>query len=181
MLSSSRLQAWLTRAHPALFIGYAMAAAFSTYFSMYAFRKPFTAGTFEGVDALVFPVVGAVAYKTIIIITQVLGYCTSKFLGIKIISEMTPQKRSLAILACTALVCFVVCRPSTKVSISSCIFLIESTLFVILSFKFAVSQPTCCLCYASRCPPLPCFPGPRPAHHHTRTPHAAYCGKIYKK
>ncbi len=101
MLSIPPLRRFLERAHPAVFIVYAMAAAFSTYFSMYAFRKPFTAGTFDEVAALSVPFLDQeVAYKTIIIITQVLGYCTSKFLGIKIISEMTPSKRSLAILGC---------------------------------------------------------------------------------
>lgn len=100
MLSSTRLQSWLGRAHPTLFVVFAMAAAFSTYFSMYAFRKPFAAGTYADVDAVVLPVVGAVAYKTVLLITQVLGYCTSKFLGIKVISEMPPRRRALSLLAC---------------------------------------------------------------------------------
>ena len=100
MLSSTRLQSWLGRAHPTLFVAFAMAAAFSTYFSMYAFRKPFAAGTYADVDSVVLPVVGAVAYKTVLLITQVLGYCTSKFLGIKVISEMPPRRRALSLLAC---------------------------------------------------------------------------------
>ncbi len=54
---------------------------------MYAFRKPFTAATFEnymfwGVD-----------YKIILIIAQVMGYALSKFIGVKLISELKPKKR----------------------------------------------------------------------------------------
>lgn len=100
MFGSPAIRRRLERAHPALFIAFAMVAAFSTYFSMYAFRKPFTAGTYAELAPIALPFVGVVSYKTLLIITQVLGYCTSKFLGIKIISEMTPARRAWAILAC---------------------------------------------------------------------------------
>jgi hypothetical protein len=96
MLRFPRVTAWLDRTHPAVFSAYAILAAFSTYFCMYAFRKPFAAGTFEGTVEL--PYVGALSYKTIFIVSQVLGYCTSKFLGIKVISEMTASKRAISIL-----------------------------------------------------------------------------------
>ena len=42
------LTRWLENSSPAVFSIYAMLAAFSTYFCMYAFRKPFSAGTYEG-------------------------------------------------------------------------------------------------------------------------------------
>lgn len=61
-------------------------AAFSTYFCMYAFRKPFAVGTFEGEVAL--PLAGALSLKSLYVIAQVLGYAASKFLGIKVVSEM---------------------------------------------------------------------------------------------
>lgn len=96
MVRMPRVTAWLTQTSPFVFSVYAIVAAFSTYFCMYAFRKPFAAGTFEGTVEL--PYVGALSYKTIFIVSQVLGYCTSKFLGIKIISEMTAGRRALAIL-----------------------------------------------------------------------------------
>jgi len=72
---------------------YATLAAFTTYFSMYAFRKPFTVATFEGYGSLAW--LPELDYKIVLIIAQVLGYTTSKFLGIKIISEMTAGKRAL--------------------------------------------------------------------------------------
>jgi hypothetical protein len=59
-------------------------AAFGTYFCMYAFRKPFTAGTYAGEELL------GVEYKTVLVVAQVLGYTVSKFLGIKVVSEVSP-------------------------------------------------------------------------------------------
>ncbi len=73
-------------------------AAFATYFCMYAFRKAFAAGTFEGVVHL--PGVASLQYKNVLIIAQIAGYCVSKFAGIKIVSELTPDKRARAILVC---------------------------------------------------------------------------------
>lgn len=100
MLKVPAVESAIRRAPPWVFVLCAMLAAFSTYFSMYAFRKPFTAGTFDDMAAITLPFVGPVAYKTALIITQVFGYCTSKFLGIKIISEMTPNRRAIAIVGC---------------------------------------------------------------------------------
>ena len=45
---NSILTRFLNRAHPSVFIFFAVFASFSTYFCMYAFRKPFAAATFEG-------------------------------------------------------------------------------------------------------------------------------------
>jgi len=69
------------------FILRASLAAFGTYFCMYAFRKPFSVATFEGLVFL------GIDYKILLIIAQVLGYTLSKFLGIKIISEMKSSNR----------------------------------------------------------------------------------------
>jgi hypothetical protein len=54
---------------------------------MYAFRKPFSAGTYEGLF------LGGIDYKIVLILTQVIGYTLSKFLGIKVVSEMPAKKR----------------------------------------------------------------------------------------
>ena len=48
MRSPSRLSRALTDARPGVFSAFCIVAAFGTYFCMYAFRKPFTAGTFTG-------------------------------------------------------------------------------------------------------------------------------------
>lgn len=87
---------WLTRASPAAFTAYATLAAFATYFCMYGFRKAFAVGTYAGhVDV---PGLGALDLKSAFVIAQVLGYAASKFLGIKIVSELSPGRRAGAIL-----------------------------------------------------------------------------------
>lgn len=71
---------------------WAVIAAFGTYFCMYAFRKPFTVSQFEGVDAWQWH------YKTVAVAAQVMGYALSKFIGIKVVSEMPPGRRAISIL-----------------------------------------------------------------------------------
>ena len=69
------------------FVSKASIAAFGAYFCMYAFRKPFAVATFEDLSVL------GIDYKIVLIITQVLGYMLSKFIGIKVISELEPRQR----------------------------------------------------------------------------------------
>jgi hypothetical protein len=71
-------------------------AAFGTYFCMYGFRKPFTAGKFTDVSF------GGVDYKIVLVIAQVLGYTLSKFLGIKVVAEAQPHRRVVLLLALIA-------------------------------------------------------------------------------
>ncbi len=85
----NRLNIWLKNDIVLMF--WASMAAFSTYFCMYAFRKPFTAGTFDGMT------VWGVDLKIMLVVSQVLGYMVSKFIGIKVISEMSPRNRPLSI------------------------------------------------------------------------------------
>jgi Family of unknown function (DUF5690) len=70
-------------------------AAFGTYFCMYGFRKPFTAGRFDATF-------GGVDLKTILVTAQVLGYTLSKFVGIKVIAEVQPHRRVALIVALVA-------------------------------------------------------------------------------
>lgn len=90
-------------------------AAFCTYFCMYAFRKPFTAATYSGQDVFGF------GFKSVVVIAQLLGYMISKFIGIKVVSEMKARYRALAILALIgvaelALVGFAIFPPWLQVS-----------------------------------------------------------------
>jgi MFS family permease len=96
-MQRQRLRTWLTRTSGPAFSIYAMTAAFSTYAFMYAFRKPFTAATYAGEDGL-----WGVDYKTWLIIAQVIGYTISKFLGIKVVSEIPAARRAIAIVASIA-------------------------------------------------------------------------------
>jgi len=61
---------------------YAAAVAFLTYASVYAYRKPFTVATFDGLSFW------GVKYQTLLIISQGLGYMFSKFYGIRFIAEL---------------------------------------------------------------------------------------------
>ena len=92
----SQVRTKLEGSSPVVFSAFAIFAAFSTYFSMYAFRKPFAAG--EYLDVAPISLFGLeIGYKTILIISQVMGYCTSKFIGIKVISEIPASKRASSI------------------------------------------------------------------------------------
>ena len=71
---------------------YCTIAAFGTYFCMYAFRKPFAAGTYDGLSF------GGINFKILLIISQVAGYTLSKFIGIKVISEMSKSNRIFMLL-----------------------------------------------------------------------------------
>ena len=62
---------------------YAALLSFLTYASVYAFRKPFTVGTFEQ-EGNVF----GIPYKDALVIAQALGYMISKFYGIRFIAEL---------------------------------------------------------------------------------------------
>jgi hypothetical protein len=106
---------WRTAAY---WTGYALAAAFATYFCMYAFRKPFAAAQFEGEHFAVFG--QAVELKTAFVISQILGYTLSKFLGIKVCSEVTRRQRpwllaGLIAAAAVALLLFAVLPRDWKV------------------------------------------------------------------
>lgn len=67
--------------------------ALITYTSMYAFRKPLSAATFEHLTYW------GMNYKIIAIISQVIGYTCSKFLGIRIVSGLQPNRRIPCILS----------------------------------------------------------------------------------
>lgn len=75
------------------FVLNASLASFGAYFCMYAFRKPFSVATFEGLEVF------HIDYKIILIIAQVLGYVLSKFIGIKVISELKASQRAYYLLA----------------------------------------------------------------------------------
>jgi MFS family permease len=91
MLVFSSLQKWLYGS-PQWFIAvYAAVCSFCVYFSMYAFRKPFTAAGFEGEFFL------HIDYKVWLVTAQVIGYMLSKFYGIKYISSIKKEKRAGAI------------------------------------------------------------------------------------
>lgn len=131
-LAAERMPAW-SRPDPAmktrLSLGQALArgpswmlalygglASFAAYFSMYAFRRPFTAATYADVPGWE----GVVDFKVALVIAQVAGYALSKFIGVKVVSEMAATRRAGAIVGLVAfswvaLVLFAVLPLSWKV------------------------------------------------------------------
>lgn len=72
---------------------YAAITCFITYTIIYAFRKPFTVGVFERE-----PSVLGLHFKDALVISQVLGYMTSKFFGIRFIAELKKIGRGRVVL-----------------------------------------------------------------------------------
>lgn len=91
-MKNKKIQDWLSRSNGFVFSAYAIIAAFSTYACMYAFRKPLSAAGYSDYS------LWGVDYKIIILISQVLGYTLSKYMGVKIISEMKGNRRAISIL-----------------------------------------------------------------------------------
>lgn len=71
------------------FILHAAVASFGAYFCMYAFRKPFSVAAFDGMAFW------GMDYKILLVVSQVLGYALSKFIGIRVISGMNRANRGL--------------------------------------------------------------------------------------
>ncbi|GMQ80269.1 MAG: DUF5690 family protein [Planctomycetia bacterium] len=110
-------QSWLgtrlQRAPQRVLTLYAVAAAFSTYFCMYAFRKPFSAAEYHGQE------LWGLHLKDALVISQIVGYTLSKYIGIKVCSEATPRRRgvllvTLILAAEAALVLFAVVPPQWR-------------------------------------------------------------------
>lgn len=89
----------LRRTQPLAFAFFSGLAAFSAYFAMYAFRRPFAAATYDHVAGWHF----MVDYKIALIIAQLAGYAASKILGVKLIAELGHARRGLMIIGLIAL------------------------------------------------------------------------------
>jgi MFS family permease len=74
---------------------YAAITVFLTYTMVFGFRKSFTVATFDGLT------IAGYSYKTILVISQMLGYMLAKFYGIKYISELKRHGRGKIILVLT--------------------------------------------------------------------------------
>ncbi|MDZ4679243.1 MAG: DUF5690 family protein [Saprospiraceae bacterium] len=92
MLKSAMLQRRLANSDSLAFILVAGLVAFVTYGCIYAFRKPFTAATFSGME------IWGVQYKITLVISQVAGYALSKFIGIRLISSLSAARRATSVL-----------------------------------------------------------------------------------
>ncbi len=89
----SRLTDWLERAPAGVFTLFVIFASFSTYFCMYAFRKPFSAVGYEGLQFLG----TTVDFKTALVVSQIVGYALSKVIGIKVCPEASRGTRAMGL------------------------------------------------------------------------------------
>src|SRR6516162_6316727 len=116
-----RLTSWLQSAPTPVFVAVATFAAFGAYFCMYAFRRPFAAAEFEGQHFFG----GEITLKTAFVVSQILGYTVSKYIGIKVCPEVTPGRRAgmlvvLILLGEAALVLFAILPAHLKVVAMFC-------------------------------------------------------------
>ncbi|KZN38087.1 DUF5690 family protein [Pseudoalteromonas luteoviolacea] len=86
--------AWIDKASGVGFVLFAASSAFLTYFSMYAFRKPFSVNSYDAYNNSDW----LVSFKVALILAQVFGYLCAKLVGVKVIAEMQPSRRVYAIL-----------------------------------------------------------------------------------
>jgi hypothetical protein len=91
-LNKPTLTQKLENANGFWFTVYASISAFCLYTCIYAFRKTFTAATFDGV------IYAGISYKVWLVTFQVVGYGMAKFFGIKIIAELRAHQRTSGIL-----------------------------------------------------------------------------------
>lgn len=76
------MKAFLDKNNGLIFVLFASFAAFATYSCMYALRKPIAVASFEALN------VWGIDYKVLVLSAQVIGYALSKFIGIKVVSEI---------------------------------------------------------------------------------------------
>ncbi|HEY0742939.1 MAG TPA: DUF5690 family protein [Chryseosolibacter sp.] len=93
----SSLTQKLEHANGFWFTVYASISAFCLYTCIYAFRKTFSAATFEGI------VYAGISYKVWLVTFQVVGYAMAKFFGIKFIAELKAHQRTSGILLMVSL------------------------------------------------------------------------------
>lgn len=89
---AGKVTTWLQKSNGVVFSVYATLAAFCLYTCIFAFRKTYTVGTFEGLAFF------GISYKSWMVISQVVGYGLAKFIGIKLISELKSTARAKGII-----------------------------------------------------------------------------------
>ncbi|HZY79330.1 MAG TPA: DUF5690 family protein [Cyclobacteriaceae bacterium] len=91
-MDASFLTKWLSGSNKLVFTIYTTLAAFLLYTCVYGFRKTFAVATFDGIEYF------GVSYKVWLVVFQVMGYALSKFIGIKVVSELKSGARFMGIL-----------------------------------------------------------------------------------
>ena len=90
---------WLQTTNGLWFSLYTASSAFCLYTCIFALRKTFGVATYENMS------LGGVDFKVWMVIFQVLGYMLSKFIGIKVVSELGAHARLKGILLMVSIAC----------------------------------------------------------------------------
>ncbi len=112
-----KITQWLKRSPAGVLNGYAVVSAFIVYFCAYAFRKPFTAAAYEGLQFF-----GTnIQFKTALVVSQLLGYTVAKYVGTKLVSESGRSRRIWMLIGLIgfaefALLLFAIAPPEWKVA-----------------------------------------------------------------
>ena len=90
------ITAWLKRTSAFNFTLYGAVASFCLYTCIFSLRKTFGVAMYEGL------VYGGIDFKVWMVTFQVIGYMISKFVGIKVVSELKSMHRTKGILLLTS-------------------------------------------------------------------------------
>ena len=96
MLLNLKLKTHLENFSSFSFVLFGWLTAFITYTGVYALRKPLAVATFE--DQVYF----GIDFKILVITAQVIGYASSKFIGMRLVSGLEKKKRPFLILTTTS-------------------------------------------------------------------------------
>jgi MFS family permease len=91
-LNTSPITQWLQRANGFWFALYVSGAAFCLYVCIFSLRKTFGVALYEGIS------VWGIGLKSWMVVFQLIGYMLSKFIGIKVVSELGAHARAKGIL-----------------------------------------------------------------------------------
>ncbi|HMJ70767.1 MAG TPA: DUF5690 family protein [Cyclobacteriaceae bacterium] len=94
---TSPITRWLSTTNGAWFSIYTALAAFGLYLCVFALRKTFNVALYDGYAFW------GVSYKVWMVLFQVVGYMLSKFIGIKVVSELKASSRAKGILLMSVL------------------------------------------------------------------------------
>lgn len=93
----SPITRWLSTTNGAWFSIYTAGSAFGLYLCVFALRKTYNVALYEGYEF------GGIGFKSWMVLFQVVGYMVSKFIGIKVVSELKASSRAKGILLCSVL------------------------------------------------------------------------------
>ena len=89
---TSSVSRWLSNTNGFWFSVYTAVSAFGLYLCVFALRKTYNVALYEGYEF------AGVSYKVWMVLFQVVGYMLSKFIGIKVVSELRASARAKGIL-----------------------------------------------------------------------------------